>query len=79
MREHFGEPHDRELVDVIPGDAAGGTHLGAGDAGEFRAGKSSPQCLDERGAQRVTGCFSGHQCDAQSRLLNARGCAWTRR
>jgi hypothetical protein len=28
MRDDFGETHDRELVDVVPGDAAGGPHFG---------------------------------------------------
>ena len=40
VREHLGEPHDRQLVDVVPGRAAGGLHLRAGDAGEFGVGEA---------------------------------------
>ena len=35
MRDHLGEAHHRELVDVVPGRATGGPHLRAGDTGEL--------------------------------------------
>ena len=68
VREHLGEPHDRELFDVVPGGATGGLHPRARDARELGLRESAAQRLDERGTQRVTGCFARHQCDAQARL-----------
>ena len=35
VREHLGESHDRQLLDVVPGGATGGLHLGARDTREF--------------------------------------------
>ncbi len=68
MRDDFGEAHDRELVDVVPGRATGGPHLRTRDARELGLRKSPAQRFDERGSQRVTGCLARDQCDAQSRL-----------
>ena len=58
-------PMTAELLDVVPGRATGGPHPRARDARELGLRKSPAQRLDERGAQRVTGCLARHQCDAQ--------------
>ena len=68
VREDLGEPHDRELLDVVPGRAAGGLHPRARDAGELGLRKAAAQRLDERGAQLVARGFARDQCDAQWRL-----------
>jgi hypothetical protein len=72
MRHHFGEPHDRERLDVVPGLAAGGAHLRPGDAGELRLREASPQLVDQRGAEQISRGFAGNQCDAQRGLPRQR-------
>jgi hypothetical protein len=80
--QHFGETHDGQGFDVVPGLAPRGAHPGSRDAGVFGVRKAALQCGDERGAQRISRGFARHQCNTQEvspGQLNARGCASTRR
>ena len=59
VRQHLGEPHDRELLGAIPRLAARRDHLGPRDADERRIGHARLQRLDEPGAERVARRLAG--------------------
>ena len=72
MTKDFGEAHYTEVVDGGPGLAAGGDHLGAGDAEELRVGDLGADCCNESGAEKIAGEFACDDADAE-RLARASG------
>ena len=68
MRQHFGQPHHREFLTVVPRIETGGAHARPADAGEFGIGKAQAQFGDQARAELVAGGFTRDECDPHDRI-----------
>src|SRR5881396_895126 len=62
---NFRESHHSELICRSPSLAAGSNHLWTGNTEALHVGDLSPQCVNERSTQGVTGGLSGDQANGE--------------
>jgi hypothetical protein len=82
VRQHLGEPHDRELLGGRPGLAAGSGHLRAGHAKALDLGVQRLERCDQRGSELISRGLPSDDPYAQQRLwgaFSARCCGSRRR